>query len=153
MKTVVYSHRSGVEVVSIQIVDEVRKIFGNTSESLKRYANRSFKEDILLALKRGGWSDIVKLDETIANISITSMRDRIGLCFQTGNVARMYADLLKLQVLYRRGTVRCGIVIVPTRESGEHFGSNCATYERLSREMPIFDQAIDMPLVIIGFYE
>lgn len=34
-----------------------------------------------------------------SDLSITSMRDEIGLCPQTGNMAQMDADLIKLQTL------------------------------------------------------
>ena len=75
----------------------------------------------------------------------------IGLCFQTGNVGRIYADLLKLQTLYTKGNITAGIILIPQNQTAKELGSNMANYERLIRELPIFSQVITMPIVVIGF--
>lgn len=69
------------------------------------------------------------------------------------NVSRIYADLLKLQALYMRETIKAGIVILPTVKAARSFSGNVASLERLERELPIFSQVITMPVVVIGFYE
>ena len=73
------------------------------------------------------------------------------MCFQTDNVGRIYADLLKLQTLYTKGNIIAGIILVPQIKTAKELGSNMANYERLIRELPIFSQVITMPLVVIGF--
>ena len=73
------------------------------------------------------------------------------MCFQTGNVGRIYADLLKLQTLYTRGNITAGIILIPQIKTAKELGSNMASYERLIRELPIFSQVITMPIVVIGF--
>lgn len=99
-----------------------------------------------------GWSGEYRLDSD-SQITITSYQNNIGLCFQTGNVGRVYADLLKLQTLYKRGNIIAGIMILPRKGMSRIFGSNCASYDRLLKELPIFSNVIDIPLVVIGIYE
>lgn len=79
------------------------------------------------------------------------MKDKTGLCIQTGNMARVYADLLKLQALFSRRTIDSGILILATVKCGRQFGGNVASYERVLRELDIFDKVVTMPLVVIGF--
>lgn len=71
---------------------------------------------------------------------------------QTGNVSRVYADLMKLQTLFVNGRIKAGIIIVATTDCARQYTCNAATYERLVRELEIFSQVITMPLVIVGFY-
>ena len=73
------------------------------------------------------------------------------MCFQTGNVGRIYADILKLQTLNTRGNITAGIILIPQIKTAKELGSNMANYERLIRELPIFSQVITMPIVVIGF--
>ena len=63
----------------------------------------------------------------------------------------MYADLLKLQATYAQKTIDSGILILPVDAYAKLVGDNVASYDRMVRELPIFDRVITMPLVIIGF--
>lgn len=150
MITVIHSHYNGSEVVPSSYVDELRNTIEGYSKRLGLYKINDFKEYLIPAIRRKGWSDEFYLDRT-SKITITSVKDNTGLCVQTGNMARMYADLLKLQALYSRGTISGGILILATAACGRTFGGNVASYERVIRELAIFDKVITMPLVIIGF--
>lgn len=152
MHTVVKSHRSGRDVVPKKFVDEICSVLQDADIGLRKYAIKDFRTYIPVKLKELGWSDNIYLDRT-SKINITSMRGDIGLCMQTGNVSRIYADLLKLQALYMRETIKAGIVILPTVKAARSFSGNVASLERLERELPIFSQVITMPVVVIGFYE
>ncbi|WP_426348682.1 BglII/BstYI family type II restriction endonuclease [Alloiococcus sp. CFN-8] len=152
MNTIVESHANGIKVVPNDIINEICDVFSTVEFSLKKYVINDLRAAIPIKLKQLGWSDNVVLDRN-SKINITSIRDNIGLCMQTGNVSRIYADLLKLQTLFLRGTIKAGIVIIPTLRAAKSFGGNVASLERLLRELPIFKQVITMPIVIIGFYE
>lgn len=147
MKVIINGHRSGMEVVPDVIIQEICNELNKVV-----YAIKDFRKLFPIRLKGLGWSDNIYLD-SISKINITSMRDDIGLCIQTGNVSRIYADLLKLQALYLRGSIKGGIIILPSKAAARSFGGNVATLERLERELPIFNQVITMPMVIIGFCE
>ena len=67
-------------------------------------------------------------------------------------MARMYADLLKLQALYLDNKIKAAIFILPTKECANSFGANVANYKRLLKELTnIFFKVITVPMVIVGF--
>ena len=143
MRTQIYEHRSGLKVVPHKIVWDINPV-------LSKKTVTSIKEAMREKLKKEGWTGEYRLDAT-SRITISSYLKGIGLCFQTGNVGRIYADLLKLQTLYTKGNITAGIILVPQIRTAKELGSNMANYERLIRELPIFSQVITMPIVVIGF--
>lgn len=151
MKILSYSHRCGKEIVPSNLIDDVESAFGMIDSTVSRYEISAIRARIIEYLLSKGWSDKLILARG-SNISITSKKQDVGMCIQTGNVSRMYADLMKLQALYLRESIKAGILIVATTECAKHYTSNAATYERLIRELDIFGQVITVPLVIIGFY-
>ena len=83
-------------------------------------------------------------------MTITSMKDEVGLCLQTGNMARMYADLMKLQTLYRKGAIGSAVIVLPSNRTAKLLGGNVADAKRLERELNIFEKAYDVPTVVFG---
>ncbi len=150
MKTRIFEHRSGRKVVPEEIIENVEKIIWDINPVLSKNSVASIKESIRERMEKEGWTGEYRLDAT-SKITISSYLKGIGLCFQTGNVGRIYADLLKLQTLYLKGNIIAGIILVPAIKTSKELGYNMANYERLIRELPIFSQVITMPLVIIGF--
>jgi len=69
---------------------------------------------------------------------------------QTGNVARVYADLLKLQALFLEGRITAAVLIVPSKELSKTFGNNIASFDRLVSELAVFQAVITVPLFVIG---
>ena len=78
------------------------------------------------------------------------MKRKVGLCVQLGNIARMYADLLKMQLMYEKQMIDIGIIVVPMKLESKSLGSNHVQFERLVAELKIFDKIINLPLVVIG---
>ena len=153
MNTAVYSHRNGIEVLPNSMLEDILQIFPAINIPTSNLQAPRIRNCIEEGLYRKSWSDKILLDKK-SKISITSMKDHIGLCLQTGNVSRTYADLLKLQALFVRGSIQCGIIIVPTGDAARKMAQNMASYERLVYEVStVFPQVITMPLVVIGFYE
>jgi hypothetical protein len=70
---------------------------------------------------------------------------------QTGNMSRMYADLLKLQHMFLSNTIKVGAMIVPSHAAAKNLGDNIANADRLMRELDIFRKVIHMPLVVFAF--
>lgn len=152
MKTEVKSHRNGTSVVPSAMIDEIKAVFAGIIRPIEKYVISEIRNELLSELQRLGWSDKIYLDR-ISKISITGAKNKIGICVQTGNVSRVYADLLKLQALFLQDEIIGGIIILPKAECGKSYASNAASMERLSRELEIFNQVITMPLAIIGFEE
>ena len=150
MRTQIYEHRSGLKVVPADIITGVEKIVKEINPVLSKKSVASIKEVVKDRMEKDGWTGEYRLDTT-SKITISSYLKGIGLCFQTGNVGRIYADLLKLQTLYTKGNITAGIILIPQNQTAKELGSNMANYERLIRELPIFSQVITMPIVVIGF--
>lgn len=149
MKATLLSHRFGDRVVPRVVFDEVLAAVRDCPHKPGPRRTVPVRNSILDALSRRGWSSEFDVDRQ-SSITITSIKDRIGMCFQTGNMSRMYADLLKLQVIYLRGTIDAAIMLLPTDDAAREFGSNIANQERLMRELAIFDRVVTVPMVVIG---
>ena len=150
MRTIKYSHAGGEAIVPSHYVDELISIIEECNVRLGKYRISDFKKYFLAEIHKSGWSDKYSLNRT-SKITITSVKGKTGLCIQTGNMSRMYADLLKLQATYAQKTIDSGILILPVDACAKLVGDNVASYDRMVRELPIFDRVITMPLVIIGF--
>lgn len=151
MKTQIHNYRSGQEIIP----DTIRN---SVIESIEKLDNvdvskniRAFNRTLINKLHASGWSDSIPLS-VYSKISITSIFDKIGLCVQTGNIARIYADILKLQTLYTDEKISAGIVVLPVKECADQIGKNVASYERFLRELTnVFSKVITVPLLIVGF--
>lgn len=81
-------------------------------------------------------------------MTITSSKSGVGLCLQTGNVARIYADIIKLQTLYFNNAINSAAIVVPSSEVARLFGKNIAQASRLERELEIFKKAYHVPTLV-----
>ena len=151
MKTIIYNYRSGLQVVPKEMSDGVVHVIEQLNYSLGKYDIKNFKDDLSDQLKTKGWSGQVRLSSK-SSISITAMLRNVGLCTQTGNMARMYADLMKLQAMYMDDKIKAAIFVLPTKACANSFGGNVANYDRFLNELTnIFSKVITVPMVIIGF--
>lgn len=151
MKTKIYNHRNGLSIINKNMFNTVVcSIEQQPVYTLYKNSVTEIKNLILEELHINGWSKECRLD-AISHISITSSQDEIGLCLQTGNISRIYADLLKLQLLFTKGQLSAGIIILPTKASAKELGDNMVNFERVTQELEIFRQIITIPLAIIGF--
>lgn len=109
----------------------------------------SIRATIVATLRSQGWPKPVKLDSELG-ITVTAMKAGTALCIQFGNVARFYADLLKLEYLHQKSRASGAIYILPMKSSAKKVGDNLANFERLSRELAFFQDIIRIPIVVIG---
>ncbi len=147
MKLLITEHRNAGKFITAKSQDEIKAAVSGAS-SLKKATPT--KDSILGTLRnKHGWSDKVKISPD-ANISITSQKGEVGLCFQTGNMGRFYADLLKLEFLHKQGRIKAAFYILPDKALSKIWGENIANYERLKNEVAIFSEILLTPLLIIG---
>ena len=85
-----------------------------------------------------------------SNLTVSFLRGSTAVCVQLGNVARTYADLLKLQSLFAAGRIQDSIMVVPGEALSRDLGSNHASFDRLERELELFSSVIDVPLLLVG---
>ena len=109
------------------------------------------RDTLVTSLQTSGWSAKTRMSKE-SGISISSMKGTTGLCMQTGgNMARMYADWLKLQQLYVTGKITCGVMIVPSKPTAKLLGDNIVHASRLVQELAFFNKVIHIPLIIFSF--
>lgn len=150
MRISIYEHRSGLRVIPEDVLKDVVSVVEEMNPVLSKNTVTQIKNGLKKGLEIKGWSGEYRLDAN-SKITISSYMRGVGMCVQTGNVGRIYADLLKLQALYMRGNICSGMILTPQIDTAKELGYNMANYERLVRELPIFSQVITMPIVVIGF--
>jgi len=149
MKHCTYSHMGGFEAISETVRDEIAAAITSIDIKLTKGCVTSIREALLAEVHAAGWSGEVLVSRD-SNITITSVKNRIGLCLQTGNIARMYADILKLQTMYLAGAIRAAIIVVPSSPVAKVLGSNMANAGRLERELTIFRPAYSTPTLVFS---
>lgn len=114
-----------------------------------RTGKARFRKQFLDYLRKDGWAMNARLD-SISRITVTAVSGRAALSFQTGNMGRFYADLLKLQYLFVRKKVDSCVLVVLGEQEGKEIDSNLASFERTAREFELFSTFLTMPLLIVG---
>jgi hypothetical protein len=72
------------------------------------------------------------------------------MCIQMGNTSRVYADLLKLETLFRHGSISQAVLVVPSEEYSAYLGTNYANYSRAEQDIKAFDPTISVPILLIS---
>lgn len=151
MKHLVFSHQSGVDTLPAAERSEIEAALAACVIPIKRGSARKIRERIVAHLGKNGWPGEFRV-EPPSKITITSLKNGVGLCVQTGgNMSRMYADLVKLQKLYIDGRVGAGAIVLPTSKAARDLGDNVANADRLEVELAIFRKVIHMPIAVFSF--
>lgn len=149
MNIQIYNHKSNDDNTNNLKITPILNDLKGTSIKINKGCSKKIREIITDIIIKQGWSSKVKLSIR-SQISITAMNGSYALCLQTGNVSRIYADLLKIQYLFQRGTIAEAVYIVPTKRNAKIMGSNVANFERMVKELKLFDDVITVPITIIG---
>lgn len=149
MKFEKYFYNSADKIIESDIKHQVFNVIAGLDFKITRGSGEELRKEIRKKLKIEGWSDKFRLDAH-SNISITSAKNDIVLCFQTGNMGRFYADLLKLEYVFRRNSAKAAFYLIPTKSAAKEIGSNIANFERFTFEINLFKDIITIPILIIG---
>lgn len=149
MKHSVHSHCAGAERVPTHLRDEVAEAIAGVDVRAEKGAAPRIRDGFLSNLKALGWSGEVPVARG-SDMTITSMKDDVGLCLQTGNMARMYADLVKLQTLYLDNAIASAVIVLPSQPLALQIGDNIAQSARLERELEIFRKAYHVPTLLMA---
>jgi hypothetical protein len=147
MKHTVHSHSSGDSTVPAHLRREIEAAITAITAKVEKGAAPRIRDEFLNGVHAAGWSSEVPVAQG-TNITITSMKAGTGLCLQTGNMSRMYADLMKLQTLYLDGSISSAIIVVPAKPVAKLIGDNIAEATRLERELDIFRKAYNVPTLL-----
>jgi hypothetical protein len=149
MKTEIYSHNNGENIVNNDIKESILHIIKNLNFEIKQGCANELRQAILSKLKAKGWSDEFVLTAN-SRITLTSYLDNHVLCFQTGNMSRFYADMLKTQFVYNSKKAVAAIYIVPSKSAAKIMGSNIANFNRFTLELNLFKNTITIPALVIS---
>lgn len=151
MKCIVDDHCGGLTIIPKSHQVEVKAAIDSVMVKPARGAAEGIRDALVTSLQTSGWSAKTRMSKEFG-ISISSMKETTGLCMQTGgNMARMYADWLKLQQLYVTGKITCGVMIVPSKPTAKLLGQNIVHASRLVQELAFFNKVIHIPLIIFSF--
>ncbi|AXY36811.1 BglII/BstYI family type II restriction endonuclease [Bacillus velezensis] len=149
MKLVTFNHHLGSLAIKESIIQPLLESLGATEIKIEKGCASVLRKAVERLIQLQGWSGKIKIDKS-KGITITSMKDNVGLCLQTGNVGRFYADILKLQTLYLNGKAEAGMLILPTKQAANIMGDNLVNYERCVEELDLYKKIITMPILVIG---
>lgn len=147
MKHTVHSHSDGISAVPSKLRAEVEAAIAGIEVRLELGAAPRIRHAFLQGILTAGWSGEVSIAQG-TKITITSMKGATGLCLQTGNMSRMYADIIKLQTLYLDGAITAAVIVVPSKPVSKMIGNNVAEATRLERELAIFRKAYSVPTLV-----
>jgi hypothetical protein len=151
MRSFMHSHQGAEFALPTSERVEIEAAIKACELPIQRRAGPAIRTLILEALDRTGWSGEFSV-EPPSRITITSVKNGVGLCIQTGgNMSRMYADLLKLQKLYTENRITVGAFILPTSDAARLLGDNVANADLLQSELSIFRKVIHMPIAVFAF--
>lgn len=149
MKFGVFSHHDGNLIIPPSVKSEIESAIDGVRIKVIRGCAAEIRDSILSGLKRMGWAGEIEVSSH-SGMTITSMKDSVGLCLQTGNVARIYADLMKLQTLFMDGAISSAVIIVPSKPLASVLGSNLVQAPRLQRELSVFKKAFQVPSLVFA---
>ncbi len=151
-----YDHRHGLRSVPAAERMGVENLLDSISSPVGKITTKEIVEPIKDGLKSLGWSGKVAIGGG-TNISIASVHGDVGITVQFGNISRIYADLMKFQALFIEEKIGSAIIIVPHKDIIPRLSKtggldNRCSYERVSREMPVFSKVITVPVIVYGIF-
>lgn len=149
MKHILHSHCGGDKILSAILQKEIVTAIAAIAIKPAVGAAAKMRDAFLLNLKGSGWSSEVSVSRD-SDMTITSLKNGVGLCLQTGNMARIYADLIKLQAMYLDNSIGSAAIILPSHLLAKQLGSNIAQAKRLQRELEIFKKAYHVPTLVFA---
>ena len=147
MRHFTLSHCAGEKCIPATLRKDVADAITGITVKAGPGAAPRIRAQLLSKLKAAGWSGEVCVSAE-SDMTITSAKDDIGLCMQTGNMSRMYADLMKLQAMYLGDLIKGAVIVVPSQDMAKLLGDNIAQSKRLERELAIFKKAYHVPTLV-----
>ena len=99
MNLTIYSHNKPDTTIEKTVIERLENKLEKIDFIFFNRCAGDLRSKILDELITLGWSNKVRISSGRA-ITVTAKNGKIALCLQTGNMARFYADILKLQALY-----------------------------------------------------
>lgn len=152
MKHAIHSHQRGSSKLPANLQKEISGAIHDVRVPIAKGMSTPIRKAISDNLRNIGWSDELIVAPG-SKMTITSKKNSIGLCAQTGNMGRVYADLMKLQTLYHDNVIKAAAIVLPSKTAARTLGDNLADADRLMKELDIFAKVYDVPTVIFSLEE
>ncbi|MBC1939175.1 hypothetical protein HCB16_07705 [Listeria welshimeri] len=148
-----YSHNFADLIISEKKLEsELIGIFSHPDILPGKKAAPILKEKVRNSLSVNGW--VINPEVSIAyNPTINAMKFGVGLMLQTGNITRAFYDLLKFQVMNENSKIECAVMVIPTSNAAKLLGSNIANFDRLTNEIQLYRNIINIPILFAGIDE
>jgi hypothetical protein len=158
-----FSYRFAEQVLNskLAIKQEVEDILTSTTIDVSRLSRPGFNKILRDAFVLKGWSDqphvFAEEDDPAAKMDF--LKERVGIEVGFGHASFMGIDLLKFQVSSYSGLdqIDVGIYIVTTKRFQRLVGSQFTqkwegslSFEKLTRYLPHFKSAIQVPIYVLG---
>jgi len=147
-----HSHRSAKQLLDrMGLHAEITRALDAPELSVAPGCSRRVKRHVALELGNKGWASPMMVDATL-DLEVNFGKDACLLQVQTGNIARAFYDLMKMQSMFEHQRADCAVLVVPTRRAARIIGGNLAQFERVKEELEaaFYDQ-IGVPVYLIGF--
>ena len=116
-----FNHQCAWDTLPPPVLIGLRDMIKNLDFEVERGSGPLLREHMMPMLRGSGWSGEL-LFHSESKLSITAMRESCGMCMQTGNMSRFYADLIKLEYLYINEVIDGGLYIALHQKSSQNYG-------------------------------
>ncbi|MCB8949167.1 MAG: hypothetical protein H6653_14230 [Ardenticatenaceae bacterium] len=146
-----YSHLNASEIIKKKQVvwPEIDSVLNNSEVEFGPTRPSEIKKVLNSSFNRLGWADRVRVHPNL-KLTISFLKENVGVCLQLGNVSRTYADIIKLELLGERGIIDVGCIVVPDAQESKLLGANYARFDRLQREAVAFKKILNTPILILA---
>lgn len=144
----IYSHLKAIDKIKGDLLKEIENLLTDNSIVFGKNRPDEIKRKISKKFNDKGWADKIRVGNS--RLTISFLKSKVGVCVQLGNVARTYADILKLAQLGKKNVIDIGVIVVPHKIESKILGANYAQYDRLASEIKHFEDIIHTPIIIIG---
>jgi hypothetical protein len=147
----VYDHHHGRTAWEERDLYEwITDVFEAPGIKMQPGCTNDIRNHIAAEFAADGWALNVKIDQELRN-TVTALKDDLAFQVQTGNMSRAPYDLLKLEYLSQSKKIKAAAFALPTKFAASKIGSNIANFERVSKELAVFEQVIHVPILLIAF--
>jgi hypothetical protein len=146
-----YFHLGGMSITDSQksLLIDIETTVNSCPYSFARSNPSIIKAYFNKCLNKKGWVSNVRIDHRI-QATVNFLNTDVAFVLQLGNVARIYADLIKFSYLKEKGILNLGIIALACKDEAKLLGANYANYERLINELQVYENIILTPILVLG---
>lgn len=156
-----FSYRFAEQVLNskLAVKQEVESVLTGFATPLDELSRPAFNRILREAFIEKGWTDQpnVFAEEDELGAKMDFLKDRVGIEVGFGHASFIGIDLLKFQVSSYSGLdqIDVGIYVATTRRFQKHLKpkqnwEGSLTFEKITRYLPQFKSAIQVPIYVLG---